>query len=174
MTANQKKLGVIAIFIAAFAIIRLLPHPANFTPIGAIAIFAGAKLGKKALAFILPLLALVVTDLMLSSAFYDGFLWVYGGIGLIVFVGRWIKSNTNPISIIIAAFGSALVFFIVSNLGVWITSSFYPKSIDGLVLCYERAIPFFRNDLLGNLVFSFLIFGAYDLVKNLVPSYELD
>lgn len=174
MTNTQKKIGVIAIFIAAFAIIRLLPHPANFTPLGAIAIFAGAKLGKNILAFLLPLGALLLTDLLLPSAFYDGFLWVYAGIALIVLVGRWIKSNTNPVSIIIAAFGSALVFFLVSNFGVWLTSTMYPRTSEGLILCFEAAIPFFRNDIMGTLLFSFLIFGAYDLVKNLMPTYELD
>ncbi len=171
---------IISGFIFLAAISRLLPHPPNFTAVGAIALFGAAYFASKKWAILIPLLALWLSDLVLNNLIYAEFyagmtflswnmLWVYGSILLIVFAGfKLLKKVTLP-RVLTGAFGAALIFFIVSNFGVWLTSPMYPMSLEGLIACYTAAIPFFHYTLAGNLVYCTALFGAYEFLKLKTP-----
>ena len=156
------------IFLAAFA--RLLPHPDNVAPITALALFGGVYLDKKH-TFIVPIAAMLISDYFIG--FYSGMVWVYLSFIAIGFLGLWLrKDHTIGKTIGVTVTGSIL-FFIVTNFGVWTSSlAAYPHNIVGLMQCYAAAIPFFRNTLAGDLFFVGSIFGAYELAKRFVPSLQ--
>ena len=146
------------VFVAAFS--RLLPHPANFTAIGAIALFGGVYLEKR-FAFVVPILAKLMSDYFIG--FYSGMYWVYGSFVLIGLVGVWLKNHKKPLYILSGTFVSSILFFAVTNFGVWMTpGSIYAPTWAGLVECYVLAIPFFRNTVGGDLFFVAVMFGAYE------------
>ena len=150
--------AVLLIVVAAFS--RLLPHPANFTALGAIALFGGVYLDKR-YAVAVPLIAMMISDYFIG--FYGGMYWVYGGFVLVGLVGLWLRNHKTPAFILAGTVASSILFYIVTNFGVWCTpASMYAKSWDGLIECYVAAIPFFRNSLGGDITFVVLLFGAYE------------
>lgn len=144
---------------------RFFPHLPNFTPVGALALFVGAYLAPKTKwALLLPLPILFLSDVFIGfyeaqimALVYSSFL-LYGAIGFLV------SRNKNPLAIIGGTFGGALLFFLVTNFGVWAFSGLYEKSFAGLVNAYLLAIPFFRSTLLGDLAYTGLFFGAYEIL----------
>ncbi len=169
MTDNRTRLLVLLCAIVAAALLRLVPHPPNFTPIGAMALFSGAYLGRRWLAFAAPLGALLLSDLILG--FYDGMLIQYAATALAVLVGMAILSRRqSALRIGGAALASAILFFAISNFGVWLSSGMYPRDLGGLGAAYVAAIPFFQNSLAGDLVFAALLFGGWALAERAVPS----
>jgi hypothetical protein len=164
--------ALLLIVVAAFS--RLLPHPANFTPLGAIALFGGVYLDKR-YAVAVPLLAMLISDFFIG--FYGGMYWVYGAFVVVGLVGLWIRNRKSPGTILAGTLVSSILFFVITNFGVWIIpGSMYAKSWDGIVECYAAAIPFFRNSLGGDFFFVVLLFGAYEgilaLVKKMGPSHK--
>jgi len=153
------------ILIGAFA--RLIPHPANFAPIAAMAIFGGVYLSKKQ-AFTLPILAMILSDFFLGFDSVPMRLSVYGSFLLAVLIGFWIKNHKNTKHIVFASLFSSIVFFVITNFSVWAFTSMYPKNASGLFEAYYLAIPFFRNTILGDLFYSGVFFGGYEFVKKLV------
>ena len=153
--------------IAAAAALRLVPHPPNFSPIDAMALFSGAYLGRRGIAFVAPLAALVLSDLVLG--FYHGVATVYATVALIVVIGWWLSSKRTPLRIGAAAIMSAVTFFVITNFGMWLFSGFYPVTYAGLVACYTAAIPFFQNTIAGDLFYSALLFGGFALAQHLLP-----
>ncbi|HVM23491.1 MAG TPA: DUF6580 family putative transport protein [Sphingomicrobium sp.] len=156
---------VSAILIAAA--LRLVPHPPNFTPIGAMALFSGAYLGRRGLAFVAPLAALLLSDLVLG--FYAGMNFVYLGVILTVVIGWWLTRRRSALRIAGAALASSVMFFVVTNFGMWLFSGYYPVTFEGLVACYVAAIPFFQNSLAGDLFFTALLFGGFALAERAMP-----
>ncbi len=158
-----------ALFLAilAAAALRLVPHPPNFSPIDAMALFSGAYLGRRWIAFVAPLAALLLSDLVLG--FYHGVATVYATVALIVVVGGWLSSKRTPLRIGAAALASSVIFFVITNFGMWLFSGFYPVTYAGLVACYTAAIPFFQNTLAGDLFYSALLFGGFALAEHFVP-----
>jgi len=159
-------IAVILILFAAFS--RLIPHPMNFAPVTAIALFSGVYLNKK-YAFIIPLVALVLSDIFLG--FYSYVYWVYGTVLLVAFIGLWLKKRVENSKggkkaayILGTTLFSSIVFFIVTNFGVWTSGMFYQMNFEGLIECYTMALPFFRNSLAGDLVYVTAMFGIYELV----------
>jgi hypothetical protein len=151
----------------------------NFTAIGASALFGGVVIKDKRLAYILPLATLFLTDLIFElftniNGFYGAqMIFVYGAFLLITLIGTQIK-KVNALTILLASIGTGILFFLISNAGVWILSGMYPRTFSGLITCYAAAIPFFRNDMFGNfflntimgsVFYSGLLFGAYALIK---------
>jgi hypothetical protein len=151
----------------------------NFTAIGASALFGGVVIKDKRLAYFLPLATLFLTDLFFELfTNIDGFygpqmFFVYGAFLLITLIGTRIK-KVNALSILLASVGTGILFFLISNAGVWAVSGMYPLTPGGLIACYAAAIPFFRNDMFGNfflntimgsVFYSALLFGAYALIK---------
>ena len=151
--------GMILTVVAA----RWLPHPPNFTPITALALFGGASFADKRAAFSVPLLGLIVSDLVLG--FYVITPVVYGSFALIVGLGLWLRRRKSFSRVAFAAVASALLFFVVTNFGVWALGGLYPKTAAGLGDCYVAAIPFFRNTLGSSLLYSALLFGGLALVE---------
>ena len=167
MTANHSRLVALLSAVLVAAALRLVPHPPNFTPIGAMALFGGAYLGRRALAFAAPLGALLLSDLVLG--FYHGMATVYFSVALIVMIGMVALSRVSPIRVGLAALASSVLFFVVTNFGMWLFSGFYPRSLAGLEACYVAAIPFFQNTVAGDLFYATLLFGGFKLLELMVP-----
>ena len=147
--------------------LRLVPHPPNFSPIDAMALFSGAYLGRRALAFVAPLSALLLSDIVLG--FYHGMATVYATVALIVVIGWWLSSRRTPLRIGAAAVASAVLFFVITNFGMWLFSGFYPLTGAGLAACYVAAIPFFQNTVAGDLFYTVLLFGGFAVAERLMP-----
>lgn len=161
------KVMVVAGIILFAAIMRLLPHYPNFTPIAAIALFGGAHLGKRFLAFFIPLFALFISDLILG--FHGFMLPVYISFMLVVLLGQLMKNNVRIVPVAGAAVASATVFFLVTNFAVWLTTPYYGPGFNGLMACYTAALPFFHTSMLGDLFYSAVFFGGFYLVKLRFP-----
>ena len=144
---NKRQLLIIGFIIMAI-IVRLLPHPPNVTPILAIALFSGTTFKNRWLGICLPLLAMGISDMYLGFTIVS--YWVYGSFFLISILGTyWKKIGVKNVLI------SSLLFFTITNFGVWLGG--YPKTIEGFLLCYTMALPFFINSLLGTFFFGYLL-----------------
>ena len=144
---NKRELILIG-FVMLVVLVRLIPHPPNFTPIIALALFGGSTFKNKWFGISLPILAMVISDLYLG--FYSISIWVYSSFFLISVLGTyWKKIKITNIFI------SSLLFFTITNFGVWLGG--YPKTIEGFLLCYTMALPFFINSLLGTFFFGYLL-----------------
>lgn len=138
----------------------------NFSPIAAMALFGGAYLNEKKIALLIPLAALFLSDLFIGV---HSFMWaVYLSFVIIVFIGSKIK-KPSFLNVVGASLTSSLLFFLVTNFAVWFQGGYYPMNVGGLFSCYEMAIPFFQNTLLGDLVFISSIFSLYHLAKIQFP-----
>ena len=154
--------------IAAAAALRLVPHPPNFSPIDAMALFSGAYLARRgAIAFAAPLAALLLSDLVLG--FYHGMATVYFAVALIVLLGSFTLRRVSVLRVGGAALASSILFFVVTNFGMWLSSGIYPRTLAGLEACYVAAIPFFQNTVVGDLFYAALLFGGVKLAGRLVP-----
>lgn len=155
--------------IALGALSRLLPHPPNVTPLAAMALLGGARLPKR-LALLAPLAALFLSDLVLGL--HSTIPFVYGCFLATAWLGITLLSeNRGATRVGAACLASSLLFFIVTNFGVWLLSGMYPHSAPGLAACYTAAIPFFRNSILGDLGFTAILFGFERLgVRLLAPA----
>ena len=152
---NQEKLLAVFVIIATF--LRLIPHPLNFTPITSLALFSGVMFSRKWMSVGIPLVAMILSDMVLG--FYSISLWVYAAFVCITIFGWFInKMNINSILL------SSIIFFIVSNFGVWILG--YPHTIEGLLLCYTMAIPFFGYSIIGDLFWGMTIKYSFKFIQN--------
>ena len=164
---NKKTLVLIAIIIAA-AFTRLIPHYPNFTAIGAVALFGGAYFDKKYLSFVVPLAALFITDLILGL---HSTMWaVYLSFAIIVVIGFNLREQRKPLNVGVSAVTASVLFFLITNFAVWLSSPMYPPTIAGLVGSYVAAIPFFHYTLFGDLFYVGVIFGIFELAKLKFPS----
>lgn len=155
---------MVYVLILAAAASRLAPHPANFAPIGALGLFAGATLDRRG-AWAVPLAALLLSDAALG--FYNPALmaFVYAGFAMGGLLGRrFLRADRGWGRLGVCSVASATAFFALSNFGCWVVGM-YPHTWEGLARCYVMALPFFRNTLLGDLVYMFGLFGAYALVQ---------
>lgn len=156
-------LAFILVFVLIGVSLRLLPHPPNFAPIAAIALFGGVYLSRK-VALILPFAVLVISDIFLGGYYHFPLMVsVYGSFLIIVFLGFLLKKYKKWYTIGGSAVLSAVLFFIVTNFAVWAFSRLYPLTFTGLMQSYLMAIPFFKNTLLGNLFYTTVFFGVYEL-----------
>lgn len=162
--------GILAIIIILFGMLsRLIPHAPNIAAITSLMIFSGVYLPKKLLWA--PFLALVISDYFIGFYGTD-MLWVYGSYLLIGILGLWLRSHKKPTNAILAAFASSVLFFLITNFGVWAPpNNWYPHTVEGLIQSYTLAIPFFRNSLISDLGYTILLFGGYELIKLLSKKY---
>lgn len=149
------------------AIVRLLPHPPNFAPIAAMALFGGAYFNRKVFAFAIPLAALFLTDLFLG--FHNTMWAVYLSFVVIVGLGMVILKKKSVVKIILASVSASVLFFVVTNFAFWATDTLYPTTLTGLAACYTAAIPFFHNTVIGDLFFTGAMFGLFELAKVKFP-----
>lgn len=139
---------------------RVVPHPWNFTPMVALALLSGAGLGNVLAASALTVVAVVAGDLALGLFPYDGMGWVYGSMVLVTVGGRWLRGRRGLLLPPAAGLASGLVFFAVTNFGVWLSGGLYPRTALGLAACFTAAVPFYRNQLPADALFTALLFGA--------------
>ena len=152
--------------IILFAVIlRIIPHAPNFAPIAAMALFGGAYLDKK-YALIVPLLAMFISDIFLG--FHSTMPFVYGSFLLTGLIGMWLKRHLTIANIFLSTLLSSIFFFVITNFGVWLVGGIYEKTFEGLKQAYIYAIPFFRNTVAGDLFYTGLFFGSYQLFLSLI------
>ncbi len=164
----RERLSLIAFLIAAAAFSRLLPHWPNFTAVAAIALFGGAVIKPKWLAFALPLMALVASDAVLG--FYPQMTVTYLAFACIVPIGFLLKESRGALRLGAASILSSLMFFLITNFALWPSYGLYPKTSAGVAESYVMALPFLRNALIGDLFYTFLLFGALALAEKRLPS----
>jgi hypothetical protein len=163
---RQSKIRPLALVLTILSgLARLLPHPPNFTPVGAMSLFAGARL-RGWWAYLVPLAMMAITDPLLHLMFgIPGYTkaspLIYASFLFNVWIGRRLAVSENPIRIGAAAFLCSLQFFVVTNFAVWYGSTFYAHSVAGLTECYSAAIPFWGRTLAGDLVFAGILFGLH-------------
>lgn len=162
------RLATLVLIILGAALFRLMPHPPNVTPIAAMALFAGAYMPDKRLALLVPLAALLLSDLVLGL--HNSMLFVYAGIALTVVIGFGLRHRPRVMPAIAASLVASVVFFLLTNFGAWATSGLYPQTLEGLSMAYTAGIPFFRNSLLGDLFFTALLFGGFQALERWRPS----
>lgn len=150
-----------AIFVIAAAALRLVPHLPNFTPIGAMALFGGTYLPKKQ-AWILPIAAMVVSDFFIGFDSVLSRISVYGSFLIIVVIGLWLRKHKSLGNIIGASLASSILFFLITNAAVWI-GGMYNHSLAGLWQSYLMGIPFFRGTAFGDLFYTGVFFGGWEL-----------
>lgn len=174
-TQSQARFWTIVSLIVIAVFSRLLPHPPNFTALGAVSLFAGGVLLDRRLALCIPLLTLWLSDLLVNNVLYAGYyehfvwagegvLWSYAGYALIVLLGHQARVASSPARMLGGSLAAAIIFFVMSNFGVWYTGLLYPLTGEGLVACFVAAIPFFANSLAAQLIFGAALFGALHLL----------
>ncbi|MHB8581419.1 MAG: DUF6580 family putative transport protein [Ignavibacteriaceae bacterium] len=155
---------IITLMVLVAAALRLLPHYPNFTPIAGMALFGGGYFSNKKTAFIIPFTAMFISDIILG---FHSTMWaVYLSFALIVIIGFSLQRSKKISNIFLASISSSVLFFIITNFGVWLTAGIYPVSINGLTECYIAAIPFFNNTMLGDLFYVTIFFGAFELAQS--------
>jgi hypothetical protein len=150
-------------FILMGALLRIVPHAANFTPIAAIALFGGTYLNKKYALFV-PIAAMVLSDFFIGFDSWTSRLMVYGSFLLAGLLGLWLRNHKNVYTVVGASLASSVIFFLITNLPFVHPASLYPYTLDGTMASYINALPFFKNTLLGDLFYVSVLFGAFELV----------
>lgn len=163
---SPRVLVIIGIILFA-AVMRLVPHYPNFTPIAAIALFGGAHLGRKWLAFFVPLFALFISDMIIG--FHGFMIPVYISFALVVLLGSLVGKNIKAGSVLGGSLGASVLFFLITNFAVWAGSPYYAQTFAGLMQSYTMAIPFFHTTLLGDLFYNAVFFGSFYLIQQRYP-----
>ncbi|HSR18620.1 MAG TPA: DUF6580 family putative transport protein [Ignavibacteriaceae bacterium] len=163
----NKRFWTLSGIVLAAAFARFIPHPPNFAPIAAIALFGGAYFDNKKLSFVVPFAAMILSDIFMPL---HSTVWaVYLSFALIVLIGFSLRERKKVKNIILASIASSVLFFAVTNFAVWMSYRMYPMNLTGLAECYVAAIPFFSYTLLGDLFFVGLLFGIFEILKAKVP-----
>ena len=162
------RFGVLCVFILLAALTRLLPHPPNVAPIAAMALFGGAHFARKGWAVAVPLAALLLSDVFLG--FHSLMPVVYIAFAAIIGIGFLLRAGYRLHHIAGASVAGSVLFFVVTNFGVWLLGSLYPKTVGGLLACYVAALPFFQNTLLGDAFFTAVLFGGFALAQRRLPA----
>lgn len=165
------------IFIAALS--RVIPHPPNFSPIEAVALFGGAYFAKRHWALLVPLVAMFASDLVLGllngGIYWDyfrsaGYLLVYACIALSTLLGFGLRGKVSGSRVLGYSLAGSMLFFVVTNFGAWLGSPAYPQTGAGLLAAYVAGVPFFQWTVLGTLFYAALLFGGFELLRNRVPA----
>jgi hypothetical protein len=157
-----RNLVIIAMIILA-AVIRIVPHPWNLAPVGAMALFSGAVIRNRLLAFVVPLLGLLAGDLFI--AFHILMPVVYASFLVSIMIGWLLRERRSVPRIGVAVFLGAMQFFLITNFGVWMILKTYPRTFSGLVACYVAGLPYLWNTLAGDAFFSGVFFGGLYLAE---------
>jgi hypothetical protein len=152
------------------AIIRAVPHPWNLTPVGAMALFSGAVIRNRVMAFVFPLLAMLAGDLIVG--FHILMPVVYTSFLISTALGFWLRERRSGVRLGGVVLLGAIQFFLITNVGVWAFLNSYPKTFAGLMACYAAGVPFFRNTVVGDVCYSALLFGGLFLAERWVPVFR--
>jgi len=157
----KEKILLGVLLISLVVVSRWLPHAPNFVPVGAVALMVGAYANRR-LWIVLPLAALFVSDVVIGLYDWRLMFAVYASYGLIGYVGSLVRQQVNVISVVAASLAASLLFFVITNAAVWGFSAWYTKDLQGLLYCYELALPFFRNTLFSDLIYSTVLFSGVE------------
>ena len=166
---NIKVVLIISI-IFLVSLTRIFPHPPNFTPILALAIFGGAYLPNRITAISLPIISMFISDLIIG--FHSQIFSIYATIILLSILGHLMKTK-NFKNFAITGFTGSLIFFIITNFSVWLGGSLYPLTIDGIIQCYIMAIPFFHNTLISTMLFLTILFFGYTFAEKKISNLKI-
>jgi hypothetical protein len=174
MNQNRTQLlfaGLLVVFAIATRVIFNALHIYNFNAVMAAGLFAGAYLGTRRIGFVIPLLAMLATDIILGFYDWQLMLFVYASLVASVFIGQYYAKNRTLPRFTGSVLGGSLLFFLVTNGAVWLMAegAIYPKTLAGLAQCYAAGIPFYRNTLTGDLLWSTMLFGSYELLRLKAP-----
>lgn len=165
---NSRNLFVLVLIILAASLRVWGGLPYNFTPVAAIALFGGAMFSNRALAFLVPMAIMFVSDWFIG--FHQTMWAVYGGLLAIVLIGQVVRRKPNMLSALGGALAGSALFFLITNAAVWFGSPYYTQDLSGLINSYVAGIPFFRGTLVGDLLFTTVFFGSYKLAEYRFPS----
>lgn len=177
-SAKQLQMGGVAAVLIGFAVLMRLGEPlllgrlTNFAPMTAIALLAGAAYSRRSVALAVILAATAVSDLLvnpilhgIAAPWYDGWYWQYISYAMITLVGRGLATRHSTLRVAFGAVSASMLFFVVSNFGVWASTGLYPKTAEGLVECFLMAVPFYQPTIAADLFFSVVLFGLYSLAQ---------
>ena len=162
--SKKVEFAIAIIFVLVGVSLRLLPHPPNFAPIAAIALFGGVYLSRKT-ALILPIAVMMISDIFIGSYGIKLMAFVYASFLICVLLGFWLKKHKKWQTVLASSILSGIIFFILTNFAVWIFTPWYAKTFSGMIQSYVMALPFFRNTLLGNIFYVGAFFGSYEIVR---------
>lgn len=157
------RVAVLLVLVVAVALYRVLPHLPNVTPVAAMALFAGTYFADRRLALLLPVAALLISDLFLG--FYASMPFVYIAFAITVGLGVFLSKRINAINVAASGLVGSILFFIITNFGTWLVGDMYPHDLAGLMQAYVAGIPFYRYTLLGDLFFIAVFFGGFSLIQ---------
>lgn len=161
MKSNYRELLVLG-FVVLAILVRLTPHPPNFTPVTALAIFGASTFKNKYLGLSLPLIAMIISDIFLG--FSSITLWVYGAfLSISILSTYWKKVRVHNVLL------SSFIFFLVTNFGVWLLG--YPKTFEGFILCYTLALPFFLNSIMGDIFYTYILKYSFKFSETKITNY---
>lgn len=167
---NKTGFFVVCGLILTAALSRLIPHPYNFTPVCAMALFGGACFANARLAFGVPLAAMFVSDCLLG--FHATMPFVYASFAAATLIGMKLRNARSSGRVLTATLSGSCLFFVVTNFGVWAVSGMYAYTWQGMAACYIAAIPFFHYSLLGDLVYAAALFGSFAWLQQRVPALQ--
>ena len=163
------------LYVLGAIVLRLLPHPWNATPLGAMFLFSGATFRSKKESLLVPFVALLVSDFAVDRILYNGTPawfspWTWSAFLLIGLIGWALRERISFRGVAAAALAGSVSFFFLTNFGVWAAGAMYPRTGAGLAACFAAALPFFRETLLGDLAYTALLFGSYEWLRRRRPS----
>jgi len=169
MIQNRIQPGYLIAIVLLLAFSRLIPHPPNAVPIAAMALFAGAFFSNRMLAFVVPLAAMILSDIVIG--FHSTIWYVYAGVVVTVLIGS-LLSRVTVLRVGIAAVVASIAFFLISNFGAWLHHDLYAQNLTGLMQAYVAGLPFLRNSLVANLIFTYLVFFGLNSFLFVQPSFK--
>lgn len=166
---KNKTWTLLALILVA-ALSRFVPHPWNWTAIGAAALLSGSRFDSVWAGLLVPVAALFVSDLILGL--HSTMVFTYGAL-VVISLGAWFfrERLSGWKSIGGAAVGSSLVFFVITNFGVWLMGGFYAPTAAGLLACYVAGLPFLASQMMGDLFYSGIFFGAWEWLRRSQPAF---
>lgn len=159
---NLREILITLAIIASVAVTRFVPHPPNFTPVMSVAIFGSAVFFNRYLGLVVALAAMALSDLFLGM--HSTLPYVYGAMILCGMLGFLLRDRRNAVKILGVTLVGSVVFFVITNLGVFISQDLYPKTGAGLVACYVAALPYLKTSLVGDILFSAVLFGLHHVL----------
>jgi hypothetical protein len=153
------------LLVLLLAFSRLIPHPPNFTPVIAVAIMSGCLFKNINLSFIVLIVSMLMTDVLVG--FYNNMFFVYSALFLITFIFFETANKINYKNLFVFGFFGSLIFYLISNFGVWAFGNLYEKNLGGLINCYFLAIPFFKNTLFSTIIFSYAAYFANQFYRKI-------
>ncbi len=171
------------ILVAAFS--RVIPHMPNFSPLGAIGLFGAAYFSMRWQAFLIPIMATWLSDLLINNVvyaryyptftwFYQGFYWQYGSYVLITAAGILLLAQVNAPRVFLAAMTASLLFFLITNFSAWPGEPSYSQDLSGLLDCYRAGIPYLKGTVLGDVCYSIILFGGFEWLQKRFPSLKFE